>query len=66
MATQGGGVLDVLKKKMATAKADAEKYQAESEELKKKLADEIKKREESEEETNSLKRRMTLLEDNLR
>ena len=66
MAGQPGGVLDILKKKMAIAKAEAEKYQEESEEVKAKLADETKKCEESEEEAKSLKRRMVLLEDNLR
>ena len=62
----GTGVLDMLKKKLATAKEDAEKYQTECENVKAKLATESTRADEAEEQVNSLNRRIHLLEDSVR
>ena len=60
------GVLDALKKKLAASKADADKYQDVCETLKGKLDAETARADEAERETQSLERRIRLLEDDLR
>ena len=59
-------VLSVLKNKLAQSKADAEKYQEETDELRAKLASEKEKVDQAELEARSLERRIQLLEENLR
>ena len=59
-------VLSVLKNKLAQSKADSEKYQEETEELREKLTAEKAKVDQAELEARSLERRIQLLEDNLR
>ena len=46
MSSQQGTLLDVLKKKMRQTKEEAEKFQEEAEEYRKKLQVEIRRREE--------------------
>ena len=64
--TTASSVLSVLKNKLAQSKADAEKYQEETEELRAKLTAETSKVDQAELEARSLERRIQLLEDNLR
>ena len=59
-------VLSVLKNKLAQSKADAEKYQEETDELRAKLTAETQKVDQAELEARSLERRIQLLEENLR
>ena len=64
--TTASSVLSVLKNKLAQSKADADKYQEETEELRAKLTAETAKVDQAELEARSLERRIQLLEENLR
>ena len=59
-------VLNALKSKLASSKADADRYQEECDELRAKLTAENAKVDEAEREARSLEGRIQLLEDNLR
>ena len=65
MTTKAGTLLDILKKKLTQAKEEAEKYQEEAEENRKKLQTEIRRREETESEVAASNRRIKLLEEEL-